>query len=538
VRGAEAIFRAALEVDPGTATAHEGLAWTYLRLGDVPRAARHADRRRALAPGDEAWREKWLSVIRLVPARREEAIRGYRVLVADRPGAIEPRLRLAELLSWTKGRLGEAIAEYRRALALAPRDRAPRIGLARALAWDGRLAEATRRFDELIAKDPDDPEVLLGRGQIARWSGNRALARRLIERARAFGPKDARVLAELALLELEEGRRESARSAVREALALAPGQYEALQAQVALARARAATVAVRTVYSDESTSFQRFAVRVPLELRPFGGTWAMVEPVFTRFAAVGETLDRKSIGAEVRQNLPGRVQVRARYAAHFPDGVGATHEAGLELRAGPLGDVLELRAGGRQRALVDPPLGYEDVGLFAGMIGSGGATLAAIRERLQIREAHGGLSILPAPGAYVYGEVMYGAVGDGNRQIAAAAGMGLDFLRMAGVRGHELRLKYDFFLLDLTRASDRYFSPQGFQVHTPALEWRWTPAQGAVVGVEGGAPLARGAPPGYLGGILFGLSIRDRVRVEGRARLLDNTQYRIAAGTLGVAVGF
>jgi tetratricopeptide (TPR) repeat protein len=230
-REAEASFRAVLTADPKSLAAHEGLVWTHLRQGNLENAGRTADERLTLAPQDERWRVKRIEVIHQVPGRRDEAIAAARALVDAHPDALEPRLLLARILSWTKGRLAEAIAEYRKAIALAPQDlkareelaqtllwegkyadaaaeyagavaRAPgerglRRGLGRTLSSAGRTSEAIRLFDELIREDPQDAEALFDRAQIARWGGDFETARRLMERTAAAGLENPQAAAEL-----------------------------------------------------------------------------------------------------------------------------------------------------------------------------------------------------------------------------------------------------------------------------------------------------------------------------------------------------
>ena len=230
-REAEASFQAVLATDPTSLAAHEGLVWTYLRLGELEKAGREADERLTLAPLDERWREKRIEVIHQVPGRRDEAISAGRALVDAHPGRLESRLLLARILSWTKGRLPEAVAEYRTAItlapqdvearrelaqtllwegkyveavaeyadavALAPGDRALRRGLGRALSSAGKPGEAISLFDELIREDPRDAEALFDRAQIARWAGDFETARRLTEQAAAAGPENVQVAADL-----------------------------------------------------------------------------------------------------------------------------------------------------------------------------------------------------------------------------------------------------------------------------------------------------------------------------------------------------
>ena len=95
-----ALFEAAAAAKPKSLEAQEGLAWTFLKLGDTVAAAKAADRRLTLKPNDPVWRRKWLEIISSVPARRVEAILGYRQLLREEiastvaaPGEAEEELR-------------------------------------------------------------------------------------------------------------------------------------------------------------------------------------------------------------------------------------------------------------------------------------------------------------------------------------------------------------------------------------------------------------------------------------------------------------
>lgn len=218
---AEAAFKALIAEDPSSLDAREGLTWTYVREGKKEEAARAADARLALAPGDARWRRRWIEIIQELPARREEAIDAARQLAREAPGDLDAQLFLARLLSWTPGREKETVDAYRRAVAIDPTSHEARLGLARSLSLTGRLEEAKALFDALIAENGKDAGALYGRSEIARWAGDFETANRLLRRAAAADPGDARIRAALDAVESRARELGAARKGISRPLVVA-----------------------------------------------------------------------------------------------------------------------------------------------------------------------------------------------------------------------------------------------------------------------------------------------------------------------------
>lgn len=530
------IFRAIVDADPSRLDARDGLVRALLAAGDPESAAREADARLARRPDDEAFRRWHLYVIGLAPSRRAEAIAGYREIVAAHPDDVEALRNLGLFLSWTPGSLPEAVETFRRAVAAAPRDPGARLGLARTLAWSGANAESAALFDVLLAEDPRSVDALLGRSQLARWTGDRRAARDLLERAEALAPNDPRVRAERARLEIDAGRYAVARGAARSALELSPELYEGREALAALHAVTAPRATLRMTSTVESTDFQRSDIALPVTLHPLPDTRVRLEPAFTRFGdAFGEPdLDRVSLGAQVRQGgLPHGLYALGAYRLQLPLGGAAAHEADLRLGSlRPLDLPVEVRAGARQRALVDAP--PDDRGVAPlDVVGSGGATVAGLLDGLQVREAYAGVVIAPLPGLYVYGDGAMGAIGD-NARSTVSAGLGQDLLRLRRTgSAHALTVRYDLYHLSLAAPDARYFSPDAYLTHTPGMEWRWS-SRFATLGLEGGVPLRADAPVGWSAGAYAGVRPWQRAEITARFRAVDDTAWRATGLTLAV----
>jgi tetratricopeptide (TPR) repeat protein len=504
---AEAHFEAILRDDPRSLGAAEGLVWARLRLGDLERAAQAADLRLGLEPGDAQWQSKRLGVLAQVRSRREEAVAGYRDLLRVRPRDLALHLELARVLSWMPQRLGEAVEAYRVAVALEPGSREARLGLGRTLSWTGQLGEAATVLDSLLEEGSPDAEALATRAQVALWSGDRGRALLCARQALGLDGESA---------------------AAREVL----DDVEALLAP---------RTGVRATYSSESTPFRRFVVAAPLvEFHLRAETRVRFEAAYSWFRDGEDVIERRTVGGSLRQELPLESYVDLLYRHHAPEDVAATHQFDVEVGGRQLWRALTLRAGVRRRAIVDEGKVYEDVA-YLQSVGSGGTTLQGIRDRLQVLEGHGGLALAPAPFLYAYADGARGRVNERprNDRSAVAAGLGVNVLRLADVLpDHDLTVKYDFFYLSYARGSPAYFSPDGFRVHAPGIEYRVRFLPRSVLGVEAGLPLRSGARPGYTAGTYFRLALSDRLHVEARGRITDDTEFRIKSATAGVSFRF
>lgn len=451
------------------------------------------------------------------------------------PSNFDQQLALANHLSYQTGKLDEAIAHYRKALKIRSGDRSARHGLARSFAWAGHSKQAMIEFDSLIAEDPNDPEARFGRGQVARWGGDHVRARRHLVRALDLAPENTRYREEYARLELDAGRPTAAAAAAAMVRRLG-GDAAELEAEISAAFVPKARV--RGSASEETNDFRRATVTMESDFAAWKNARILVEAGYTRFEDDTGDLDRVSLGIDATQPLPLEMKLLARYALRKPLSDSATHEAGLEIAGRPLPLPVVFRVGGSRHSLVDQRRSFEEIEPLQG-VGSGGNSLDAIRNRRQMGEAYGGVSITPVLGTYVYAEFAAGWISDGNRRLNAVSGAGLDLMALARKSSkHAVNLQYGLYFLDYTSEDDEYFSPRNFIVHTPSVAWRWQPDDRFVVGLEAGAPVESGERFGWLAGGFAQVRFKKNVSVGARMRHMENASYRITSATLGVQLTF
>jgi tetratricopeptide (TPR) repeat protein len=534
-RAAEAAFRAILAADPRALDAREGLVRALLANGDPEGAALVCDEGLRLDPHDTAWQRRRMFVLGLAPSRRAEAIEAYEALLSLRKDDAEAQTDLAQFLSWTPGRLADAVRAYRRAVRLAPEDRRARLGLARTLSWSGANREAGRTFDELLAEDPRDLDALLGSAALARWTGDTARAGRLLARAERVAPQDGRVAAERAWQERAAGRRTRAWGSVREALERSPRLYEAGEVQAALRRDARPEVGAAVTVSREARPFQRLDVQAPTRFHLLPDTEAEVVGGWTRFDDTA-SLDRVSVGAGARQEgLPAGLYARIGGGAQQLLGAGTTWAGTAEVgTVRPAGLPLEARLGARHRPLIDDPVAEGSLG----SVGSGGSTVAGIRQGLEVDEAFGGGVASPSRGLYVYVDAAVGRVEDDNGRRSVAAGIGQDVLRLVTDDAtFGLTAKYDLYYLAYDRTEPTYFSPTAYFVHAPGLGARWSPDRFTLT-VEGGVPIEVGGQTGWAAAASARWTITERWAVAARGRAFDDTAYQVWAAGLEVTGGW
>ena len=187
LEGAASAFERAVELNPGSAAAEQGLAGVLTKLGRTGEALAHTRRALELRP-DSAELHSSLAVLLVAEGRVDDAVahydealrldpssptvRGnYAVLLARlgrldeaqghlrealrlRPEAADLHRNLANVLA-RQGDLDQAVAHLRRAVELAPEDAEARYFLAMGLAQQGELGAAQEELRAALAAAPD-----------------------------------------------------------------------------------------------------------------------------------------------------------------------------------------------------------------------------------------------------------------------------------------------------------------------------------------------------------------------------------------------
>lgn len=156
--GARAAFLQALELNPGSLEALDGLVAAEARSGPTPGTRQKVEDAVARNPGNTA---VLLMAARLHVADRDDARAETmlrQALVRD-PSSVDAGLALSDLLART-GRTDDAIAVMRRIV-----DRRPArylevwTSLARLLERAGRDEEAVQQFEQIVVANPDDADI-------------------------------------------------------------------------------------------------------------------------------------------------------------------------------------------------------------------------------------------------------------------------------------------------------------------------------------------------------------------------------------------
>ena len=262
---ASALFRKAVDLDPGMARAYAGLCEVdlarYDRTREIDRVATaEALCRNALKlEPQRAETEMALGQLYLSSGRPEQAEAIFSGLAASRPLDPGVRLGLAEAqqrqgrlddaeLSFRSavrvdpaywrahnslgsflmaaGRIPESIVEFRRTIELAPRNASATNNLGAALLMDGQFKEAVRTFERSLAIEPTR-SAYSNLGTLYYYQGRFADAARQYERAEALASSDHAVVSALAdALWHVPGRRPESTGLYKRASELADGNLK------------------------------------------------------------------------------------------------------------------------------------------------------------------------------------------------------------------------------------------------------------------------------------------------------------------------
>jgi tetratricopeptide (TPR) repeat protein len=145
-------YRAAMELNPGSAVAHNHLGAALAVLpGRMPEAIAQFEIGLRLNPTFAEIHENLGTALMADPARHGEAVEHFEAARRLRPDRITAHVKLAFALAGIPGRLPEAIAEYQAAVQIDPKDPSLHDALGLALMQDPRrLAEAQAEFETAL----------------------------------------------------------------------------------------------------------------------------------------------------------------------------------------------------------------------------------------------------------------------------------------------------------------------------------------------------------------------------------------------------
>jgi Flp pilus assembly protein TadD len=214
-------FHKAIELDPGSAHAHDNLATVYSEK--------------------KLWREalqEYLTALRLEPDSAtahynlacflashgaDMAIAEYQEAIQQEPDYPDAHLNLA-LTYADQERFDDAIRELRRAIELAPKDPFPRHELAAILMDEGDYRAAISQLKEVVRLDAKNFEAWLDLGICYAQKGFYAEAERAYGSARALQPEDLLLEYNTAALYALWGKPGESLAALRKAAATDPAK--------------------------------------------------------------------------------------------------------------------------------------------------------------------------------------------------------------------------------------------------------------------------------------------------------------------------
>jgi serine/threonine-protein kinase len=172
--GAEAEFRRAADLDPGSLVVHTGYGYLLAHLGRFDEAAREGQIAAQLDPLSPESHSA-LGRILYRSHRYEEALPHLLRAIELEPRSLTPNYRLGDVYA-EMGRYDEALAAYERSGEAIPRGGYPHAGIARVYALTGRHREARLMVSGLKA----NPYIIAG---VYVALGDRDEAFRILEKA-------------------------------------------------------------------------------------------------------------------------------------------------------------------------------------------------------------------------------------------------------------------------------------------------------------------------------------------------------------------
>jgi predicted TPR repeat methyltransferase len=251
---AAALYRAAIDEDPGDFRSRHNLGAVLESLGDA--AGAEAAYSAALATGpDAAWTHYNLARLRHLAGRLDEAEAGYRLALEREPELVEAHFNLGRLLL-ERGDAGGAEAALRERLRRGGEDAGTESYLGDALFAQQRLPEALEAYRRTAAIDPEDAAAHYDVGKALEQLKRLDEAVGCYRRCVALDPFGEAPREGLARALLAAGHRDEAVASLREWSSVAPGNPVAAHL---LASLGAGEVPDRASDAYVRRTFDRFA---------------------------------------------------------------------------------------------------------------------------------------------------------------------------------------------------------------------------------------------------------------------------------------
>ena len=157
LRGAERMYRKALEIKPDYADAHNSLGFVLAAQGRVDEAIAYFQKAIILRPDDELSHYNLGNVL-AGRGQIDDAIFHYSKALEIKPDYQSAHFNLANVLAG-RGKVAEAITHYRKAIEIKPDDVQAHSNLGAVLAKCGRVGEAIKHFQKALEINPNDVTV-------------------------------------------------------------------------------------------------------------------------------------------------------------------------------------------------------------------------------------------------------------------------------------------------------------------------------------------------------------------------------------------
>jgi tetratricopeptide (TPR) repeat protein len=215
-------YHTRLEATPDDASLHDGLAHSYIELGRVAEATRHARESVRLQPASDDAHYN-LATVLAASGQFDEAARYFRQALRLNPADAYAHNGLGALLL-TMGRPGDAVAEFREAVRIEPLYANAHNNLGVTLQKMGRIDEAVEEFQRAMRIVPDHPDLHYNLADALRLRGRLDDAIGTYMRALALNPDHERACFHLATVFEARARYPEAIDYYRRALALKPDE--------------------------------------------------------------------------------------------------------------------------------------------------------------------------------------------------------------------------------------------------------------------------------------------------------------------------